>query len=48
MLDGLNLNFDFVTQRIGLVKETGAIYICIYSISPFVRESSTGICYILT
>lgn len=25
MLNGLNLNFDFVTQRIGLVKEIGAI-----------------------
>lgn len=25
MLNGLNLNFDFVSQRIGLVKETGVI-----------------------
>ena len=25
MLNGLNLNFDFVTQRIGLVKEIGTI-----------------------
>ena len=25
MLNGLNLNFDFVSQRIGLVKETGII-----------------------
>ncbi len=25
MLNGLNLNFDFVTQRIGLVNETGVI-----------------------
>ena len=25
MLNGLNLNFDFVTQRIGLVQETGVI-----------------------
>lgn len=25
MLNGLNLNFDFVSQRIGLVKDTGVI-----------------------
>jgi len=35
MLNGLNLNFDFVSQRIGLVKERGIITSAYMSFKPF-------------
>ena len=45
MLNGLNLNFDFVTQRIGLVKEIGTITSAYTAFRPFDTELSFVIFY---
>ena len=49
VLNGLNLNFDFVTQRVGLVHERGAITSAYLAFKPFdnTKLSSEFIEYLL-
>ncbi len=42
ILNGLNLNFDFVSQRIGLVKETGIITSAYMAFMPVVADYMTS------
>lgn len=47
MINGLNLNYDFVTQRVGLVKNNGIITSAYLSIRPKVNISETYYAYLL-
>ena len=47
MINGLNLNYDFVTQRVAMVKETGAITPAYISLRPKNIISPQYGCYLL-
>lgn len=47
MLNGLNLNYDFVTQRVGKVKEEGIITSAYISLHPRDGYISDYYCYLL-
>jgi type I restriction enzyme, S subunit len=46
VINGLNLNYDFVTQRVGLVKKIGIITSAYISISPREYVNPRYACYI--
>lgn len=47
VINGLNLNYDFVTQRVGLVKEVGIITSAYLSIRPRSELNANYYCYLL-
>lgn len=47
IINGLNLNYDFVTQRVGLVKEAGIITSAYLSIRPRSELNAKYYCYLL-
>lgn len=47
VINGLNLNYDFVTQRVGLVKEAGIITSAYLSIRPRSELNAKYYCYLL-
>jgi len=47
MVNGLNLNYDFVTQRVAIVKEVGAITSAYISLRPRSTVSPKYTCYLL-
>lgn len=47
MVNGLNLNYDFVTQRVAIVKEVGAMTSAYISLRPRSTVSPKYACYLL-
>ncbi len=47
IINGLNLNYDFVTQRVGLVKEKGIITSAYLSLRPRKDLNTQYYCYLL-